>query len=234
MKVYFLYSDSTAKLFLSFLFGAFFMLPLWAQESDGDPTPPVIPVSVEGFFDDKGALVEMTMAKPFSPESRWGFLMLTEYYGDWSAKHQEENNSYMAQTHISYALFDNIMLIGGLFITDADGLRPTVGLEYFFERKNLFFLLVPRVDLTQSHNGEVLAYLTYTPPLKKDWSLYTRVEGLYNHDWDHGEHSYSYLRLRLGLSYKIFRFGIGTSFTSYGSEKFKDNRFGIFAGVLLF
>lgn len=224
----------TKPYFILFFLWTVSFSPLSAQEHEGNPVPPVIPVSIEGFFDDKGGLVEMSMAKPFSPDSRWGLLMLTEYYGDWSAKHQEENNNYMAQTHVSYALFDNIMVIGGLFYTNVDGLRPTVGLEYFYEKNDLFFLIVPRIDLTQSHNGEVLTFLTYTPQLKNDWSLYSRIEGLYNHDWDHGDHAYSYLRLRLGLSYKTFRFGVGANFSRYGTDKFHDNRFGIFAGVLMF
>lgn len=205
---------------------------VWAQTDTAEDTA-ASPISIESFFGSKGALVEMTFSKSFTPSSPFGILSISEYYGTYKADKQATDNQYMAQTYLTYRLHSNILLAAGAMMNNVDGLRPSVGVEYSLPGKDFFFLIMPRIDLTQTHNAEALSLIEYTPALKNQWSLYSRIEGLYNRDLQNKAHGISYLRLRLGLSYKIYRFGLGTNFAWYGPEKFNDNQVGIFAGILL-
>lgn len=212
-----------------------FSINLNAQESESEiQEEDTGIINIESFFSDKGPLVEMNLAKPFSPGSRFGIIALGEYSSTWDTKKQAEESGYMAQTHISYHILEHFDIFTGFFTSDVDGVRPTIGIQYLLSKGDFFFLAVPRMDLTQTHNGEILSVLEYTPRFDDNWSLYTRVEGLYNHLMDTGEHGYSYIRFRLGTSYKTFRFGLGANFTAYGPEKFKEQTYGVFAGVWLF
>lgn len=194
----------------------------------------VNPISVESFWGNRGALVEMTFHKPLKSQSKFGILSISEYYGTYNAKKQDDENQYMMQTHLTYNLFDNFDLVAGAITNNVDGLRPTAGFQYILPYKDFFFVAMPRIDLTQTHNAEILSLIEYTPSIHKKWSLYSRVEGLYNQDLKNNTHAISYLRLRLGTSYDIFRFGLGANFSSYGEDKFHENQFGAFIGALLF
>lgn len=207
-----------------------FNLPAFSQSSDD-----IAPISLENFWGNKGALVEMTFHKPLKNNSKFGVLSIAEYYGTYDAKKQGEENQFMAQTHLTYKVFNYVDFVLGAIINNVDGLRPTAGVQLALPlADNLFFVAMPRIDLTQTHNAEILSLVEYTPPINENWSVYSRVEGLYNQNLKDDSHGISYLRLRLGTSYDIFRFGAGVNFASYGPDKFKENQVGIFIGALLF
>lgn len=207
-----------------------FSTPTFSQSSDN-----VDPISLENFWGNKGALVEMTFHKSLKNNSKFGILSIAEYYGTYDAKKQGEENQFMAQTHLTYKLFNHFDFVLGGIINNVDGLRPTAGVQLALPvSDHLFFVAMPRIDLTQTHNAEILSLVEYTPPIHENWSLYSRVEGLYNQNLQEDSHGISYLRLRLGTSYDFFRFGAGVNFASYGPEKFKENQVGLFIGALLF
>ena len=114
------------------------------------------------------------------------------------------------------------------------GFRPSAGLQYVFANRQLLAVVLPRFDLTQTYNFETFGLFEYKPKFTQNWGLYSRVQGLYNHNTKLGFHDRSYIWLRLGASYKNFQFGLGTDLDFYGPDQINENSFGGFIRTELF
>jgi hypothetical protein len=204
------------------------------QEAAPLPPPPSGPVNLEPFIGTEGLLIATNYSKPLLPASRFGIFAITEFYGGHEKNGQPGQDRFMGQAHLTHKLLKNLSLSGGAITDQVNGFRPTAGVQYQLRPGDFFILFAPRMDLTPSHNGELFGFVEYTPRLKGDWRLYSRVQALYNQDLEHGTHAFSYLRLRLGAAYRSLRFGLGSNFSSYGPYKVQEEEFGLFVGALLF
>ncbi len=192
------------------------------------------PINLETLFSDKGSLIGLNFSRAIAPGSRFGIFSIAEHYGTHKIEEQLLGNSYMAQTHLTYQLFKNFNITAGGMITQATGFRPIAGLQYNLKLSDFFILLSPRIDLNQSYSGEILGFVEYTPQFNGGWGLYSRFQGMYTHNLKNDYHDISYLRGRIGASYKNFRFGLGLNFTYYGPTKVRQDDIGLFLGLLLF
>lgn len=230
----------TKKSFFSnllFLLAAGFLNPAFAQHQDqikGKVANPPSPVIIGSLIGNNGLHIETIFSKTFTPTSRFGVFGIADLYGVYDAQEQPMQNQQMAQTQITYRVAKGLNVSAGAFFEKHSGFRPTVGMQYSLFAGDFHFLVAPRMDLSQTYNGEVLSFVEYTPKLKNEWRLYSRAQGLYNRDMKNGIHAISYTWGRLGVSYKTYRFGVGADFNSYGPMKMKENNYGLFAGVLLF
>jgi hypothetical protein len=82
--------------------------------------------------------------------------------------------------------------------------------------------------LSKNSNAEGFVMAEYKPEINENWKIYSRVQGLYAQNLNSGEHARSYLMLRLGLSYKDIRFGLGANWDAYGPEKQSKQNYGVF------
>ena len=197
-----------------------------ATSSNGSPIP------IEAFATNKGLLMQMTVAKKFQPESKLGIFVLTEYYADYD--NEQPKHKYLIQTFLTYDLGKGFSAIGGGAINQASGFRPTVGIQYIYAKNDFFALIIPRVDLTETYNLEAFGFVEYKPKLNEKWGLYNRIQAVYNHNPKDNLHDISYIRLRAGLSYENFQFGLGANFAQYGPLKINENSYGIFARAVIF
>lgn len=214
-----------------------FLNPAFAQHQDqvkGKVANPPSPVIIGSLVGNNGLHIETIFSKTFTPTSRFGVFGIADLYGVYDAPKQPMQNQQMAQTQITYRVAKGLNVSAGAFFEKHSGFRPTVGMQYNLFTGDFHFLVAPRMDLSQTYNGEILAFVEYTPLIKNDWRLYSRVQGLYNRDLKNGIHAISYTWGRLGVSYKTSRFGLGADFNSYGPMKMKENNYGLFASVLLF
>lgn len=214
-----------------------FQTNIWAQSSNEHEqmSPPTVsPVIIETMIGNNGLNVQTIFLKPFSARSRFGVFGIADAYGVYNPKEQAIKNQQMAQTHLTYRIAKGLNVSAGALFEKHSGFRPTLGLQYNLFRNDFHLLLAPRVDLSQTYNGEMLTIVEYTPTLKGDWKLYTRAQGLYNQDFKNDIHSVSYVWGRIGVSYKNYRFGIGANYYWLGPKKITENNVGLFLGVLLF
>lgn len=213
------------------------LTPLWGQEPipAAPPRPPVTsPVNLEPFAGTRGMLIATNYSKPLAPASHFGIFAISEFYGVYQPEKQLRQDQFMGQAHLTYSLLRNFSISAGAITDQVDGFRPTAGLQYHVRYHDLFILFAPRIDLSQGHNGELFGFVEYTPALKGDWKLYSRVQGLYNRNLELDMHAFSYLRFRLGVNYRTFRFGAGANFSTYGPFKVHQDEYGVFLGALLF
>lgn len=214
-----------------------FVPSIFAQSIDADKvnrTPSLSPVVIGSVIGNNGVHLETFFSKSFNANSPFGVFGIMDLYGVYNTSEQPIQNQQMAQIQMTYRILEGLNVSAGAFFEIHSGFRPTVGLQYSLFAGDFHFLLAPRFDLSQTFNGEILGNLEYTPKIKNDWSVYSRVQGLYNRDLKNGIHSVSYVWGRLGASYKTYRFGVGGNFYSLGPQKIKENNYGLFVGVLLF
>ncbi|MCZ2460845.1 MAG: hypothetical protein LC128_14590 [Chitinophagales bacterium] len=229
-----------ARSFLSnllFLLAVGFMNPALAQqrgEGHNEGNNPPSPVIVESLIGNNGVNLETVFSKKFNPGSRFGVFGIVDLYGVYKANEQSFKNQNMSQTQLTYRIVKGLDVSAGAFFEKHSGFRPTAGLQYNLFAGDFHLLVAPRIDLSQTYNGELLGFVEYTPKIGNDWRLYSRAQGMYNRDLKNGLHSISYVWGRLGVSYKTCRFGVGANFNSFGPMKMKENNYGLFAGVLLF
>lgn len=197
-------------------------------------TPPISPVIVESMIGNNGVNLQTIFLKTFTPSSRFGVFGIADLYGVYNTHEQAFRNQQMAQTHLTYRVAKGLNVSAGAFFENHSGFRPTVGLQYNLFANDFHLLLAPRLDLSQTYNGEILGLVEYTPQIKGDWKFYSRAQSLYNRDLKNGLPSVSYVWGRIGVSYKTYRFGVGGNFYWLGPQKMTENNIGLFMGALLF
>ena len=223
------------KSILSLVFTIISITLAFAQTQDTTRSKTEIiasPIPIEAFSTDKGLLMQMTVAKKLQSNSKLGMFALTEYYADYN--NEKEKHKYLIQTFLTYDLGKGFSIIGGGAINQASGFRPTIGVQYIYAKNDIFALIIPRVDLTETNNLEAFGFVEYTPKINEKLGIYTRVQGVYNHNPKDNLHDISYIRLRAGLSYQNFQFGLGANFAQYGPLKINENSYGIFVRALIF
>lgn len=192
----------------------------------------IIPIPLEVFPADKGVLMQMVVTKKLAPDTRWGIFALSEYYGDYDR--EMPMDEFIAQTYLTYDVLPGLSVTGGTAINHVSGFSPSLGLQLAMPFKDFFFLIVPRVELIGNNNAELLGFVEYKPMFNEKWGLYSRVQALYAQNLQAKAHEISYLRLRLGASYKGFQFGLGTNHVNYGPMKFHKDFYGVFLRASLF
>jgi hypothetical protein len=196
------------------------------------PSKPSPPIPVEAFAGNKGLVFQMIVSKHFSPKSRFGFFNVTNFVGDYNTSNQK--NQYLSQSLITADIYKGFSVNAGVTMNYMTGFRPTAGLQYVFANREFLAVVLPRIDLTQTYNFETFGLVEYKPKFKNNWGLYTRVQGLYNHNTKLDFHDRSYVWLRIGASYKNYQFGLGGNFDFYGPMKVNENSFGVFLRTELF
>ncbi len=174
----------------------------------------------------------MTVSRHFSSKTRFGFFNVTNFIGDYATTAQ--HNEYLSQAFVTVDIWKGFAVNAGGAMQSVTGFRPSAGIQYVYASQRILALVLPRFDLTQTHNFETFALLEYKPKFSPQWGLYTRAQGLYNYNSDLGFHERSYAWLRVGVSYKQYAFGLGANFDFYGPAKVNQNSFGGFVRAELF
>lgn len=194
----------------------------------------ISPIIIEAIIGNNGVNIESVFSKKFTPTSRFGVFGIVDLYGVYDTEMQGIKNQQMAQTQLTYEILKGLDVSAGAFFEINSGFRPTFGLQYNLFVRDFHVLLAPRIDLSQTYNGEIIGIFEYTPQIKDAWRAYSRIQGMYNWDFKNELHNVSYIRARLGASYKIYRFGFGANFNNLGPQKIREHNYGLFAEVLLF
>jgi len=189
------------------------------------------PVTIEVLTGDVGIASQMIINKSFRSVPRLGFFSVTNISSKWN---ETTSKDAMSQANITFEIVKGLRLFGGMHYTPTTGLRPTSALMYTLNYKSLLLSLGPRIDLSKNSNAEGFVMAEYKPEINENWKIYSRVQGLYAQNLNSGEHARGYLMLRLGLSYKDIRFGLGANWDAYGPEKQSKQNYGIFLAASLF
>lgn len=194
-----------------------------AMAQDAPPAAqPSRPTPVEVFFGSDRVVTQITMMKKFSDNTRFGILASTYYAADY--ENELRNNESMNVLLLTYDLYKGLGLISGAALNSKWGFRPFAGGMYTYGNRAFATAFSSGFYLTESNNSESKGMVQYRHHLKDNWSLYSRLEGLFNLDMDTKKHDRGQLYGRLGVGYKAIGFGFATNLDWYGPNKvFKEN-----------
>lgn len=199
-----------------------------AQEATAVKQSPII---MEAFTGNRALAYQMMINKKIQSIPKLGFFSVTNIQPEWG---KPKIDDYMVQGNLTYSIIKGIDLSSGFIWNPVDGIRPSAGLIFSYGNPELLAVVNPRIDLSKNANFDALALVEYKPAMNEQWSLYTRLQGLYTHNLGYDFHSRSYVMLRAGLTYKDISFGAATNFDWYGPMKSNKNNFGAFVALSLF
>lgn len=201
-----------------------------AQNQSPDIAPGV-PINTEVLGSNRGLAFQMIIDKKIKSVPKLGFFSVTSLVGEWG---EDKVNDYMTQASLTYEIVKGLKLAGGFHVTPVKGMRPIAGLIYTKANPTWLFVANSRIDYSKDTNVEGMFLIEYKPKINNDWRFYSRIQALYEYNTVIDMKTRSYLMARAGVSYKEITFGLGTNIDYYGPEKFNENSYGVFVGVLLF
>jgi hypothetical protein len=123
------------------------------------------------------------------------------------------NNEVMNQVYLTHQLNPQFTVMGGLFFSNATGIKPALALQYAQRINDWFVVVVPRIDLANKGSFELMGMLEYEPQLSAKLKLYSRFQVMSNAGPFH--HNRSYQRVRVGVHVKKFQTGIAVNINEY-------------------
>ncbi|MDL5511115.1 hypothetical protein QSE00_04770 [Arenibacter sp. M-2] len=203
-----------------------------SAQTDNDEQKQSSPVIMEILVGNDGYASQMIINKGFSAIPRLGFFSVTNISSSWGEKLSQDA---MNQINLKYDFFKGMGVFGGVHYTPVTGLRPTTALMYTKGSGTFVFMVSPRlIGFNEGGIIEGFAMVEYKPTINENWSIYSRLQGLYNQTISDGNHARSYLMLRTGVSYKDFSFGLGANWDAFGAEKITKENYGVFLSANLF
>nr|WP_321454043.1 hypothetical protein [uncultured Carboxylicivirga sp.] len=200
-----------------------------AQQPEAKPTAPI---PLEVFLGGDGFTTQLVLDRKFGPDSKLGFFGLTYINANYEndGEFQESVNLSM----LKYDVFKGISVLAGSMYNSHWGFRPYAGAQYAYHSRTFMGMVNSGFHLTDTKNFETIVMLEYRPVIKNDWSLYSRVQGMYSYITTSSmHHDRSHLYGRLGVSYKNYSFGAAYNYDCYSPMKMTNNDFGVFIGILM-
>ena len=198
-----------------------------ATAQDAPPTPrPSAPIPVDLFFGNHRFVADVLVTKKFSESNKLGFLASTYFAADY--KNDLRENESMNVLLLTYDVFKGLGPVAGAGLNSRWGFRPFAGGQYVYGNKGFMAMVSSGFYLTQTNNSESRSIIQYRYPLKDNWALYSRLQGLFNLDMDTKNHERSSVYGRLGVNYKAYGFGLATNLDWYGPRKVLKENYGMF------
>lgn len=97
------------------------------------------------------------------------------------------------------------------FGSDAD-----TGIHFYKQKKAWTFFVLPSISLTNGGTYSWFSIIRFRPDLNEEWKLYTSLE-LFT-ALNKSDHLASTQRIRLGMDYKTFQFGLAMNLTEVGDD----------------
>jgi hypothetical protein len=184
------------------------------------------PIPIELVLGNSRLSLQSIINKNLPESKRFSFFSVTNFESDYSQN--ADGLDFINNSQISFEIYKGFGISSGVNINKATGLSPTLGLQYVFANPKWLFVVTPNLIFSTGNTSSVLSILEYKPKLTDLLKLYSRVQGLYNHNIKSSSHERSYLQLRIGLEYKSYQFGLASNFDYFGpNHSFKDN-YGVF------
>ncbi|GMQ34354.1 MAG: hypothetical protein EP311_03200 [Cytophagales bacterium] len=201
-----------------------------AQEaaSPAKPGPPSPPIPLELMFGHEQLNFQLIVKKKFSPTSKFDLLVISVFSENWN---QENNlgNSVVIPFQFNYNIGKKgFAIAAGGEGNSVVGFSPLVGLEHSYASKKWLAITVLNYLINEEQDLKLFGLYEFKPPINETWSLYSRVQFVYNLGLAENQHNRSFLYLRLGLKKGPLGFGLGANWDQYGSEKVAKDNFGVF------
>lgn len=181
------------------------------------------PIPVEGVIGQENYWYQHVVVRNFSANGKAGFFHVSSlhaFYDDY------KTDEIMSQSYLTYKVTPGIVAAVGTFYATGPGLSPSFAVQLFKKYKDVFMMIVPRIDIKKNGSYEAMGLIEYRPLLFPSVNLYSRLQAMSNLTDD--IHNRSYQNFRIGLDVKRVQFGFALNIDEYGKESKTRHNSGIF------
>lgn len=191
-------------------------------QSPNPPTP------VELMFGHERLDFQMVFKRKFAPESKFDILTIAVFSENYN-QDVRLGNSIVIPFQVNYALGKKGFALGaGGEANSVAGFSKLLGASHTFANKKYLAITVLNYLWNKGQDVKLFGLYEFKPPLNETWSLYNRVQFVYNYNLSEDHHNRSFLYLRAGLKKGPLGFGLGANWDQYGPNRILKNNFGVF------
>lgn len=183
---------------------------LLAQEKEPPIPVEIMPGHNRYFF-------QMVLKRQFAPESKFGFFTVTTFTSTYENNNAE--NRITLPVQIDYEFGKGFSAFVGTRINSFAGFTPIIGPKHTFISRNILAITLLSYYANGKNEVQSLGIYEFKPRLNDKWSLYTRMQFMYIHNFEENQHNRSYLYLRAGVKYGRWNFGLGANLDRFGPNK---------------
>ncbi|SFG48036.1 hypothetical protein SAMN04487988_104135 [Algoriphagus hitonicola] len=188
------------------------------------PEPP-IPIEIMPSSDQ--LYFQMVVKKQFAPTSQFNFFTVTTFTANYQNDMRKSSVLIPAQIQYEFGKKGFGVMAGGE-MNSVIGFYPVFGPLHTYASKEFLAVTVATFYVNQEQDFKLFGLYEYKPVLSEKWTLYTRLQFIYNQSIREGDHNRSYLYLRAGLKKGPMIFGIGANLDQFGPDKQYRDSFGLF------
>lgn len=187
---------------------------------------PEPPLPVEFMTGSEGVYFQSVIKKSFKPESKFAFFSIATFMSGY--ENEPESISIAIPVQIQYELGSGFSAFSGGRINNVVGFSPLVGLQHNIASRELLMISSVNYFVNEDHDLQLFGLYEYKPALANSSQFYTRMQFLYNHNPNEGQHNRSYLYFRLGIKNGKLAYGIGANLDRFGPFKDFIENYGLF------
>ena len=184
------------------------------------------PLPVEVMAGNNRANLLIIINRPIDAAGKFNFFNVTVGAADY--KNTPSETEIVLNNSITYAVGKGFSAASGLQWHYKLGFVPTVGIQFLKASPDYLIVIFPTYNFKPGPAIETVALAEFKPKLSDKLRLYTRLQGLFVRDIEHGVHARSGTSLRAGLTFDKFTVGLGSNFDAYGPLKFEKSNHGLF------
>lgn len=207
------------KTILPFLMVLGLQIPAQAQ-------PPEPPTPVEILLGHNDIYYQVVLKKAFDSQRKFNFFGLATYTANYEDRVADNRLITIAQ--LSYTFGKGFGVMAGTDINSFSGFSPVTGLQHNYASRKILAISVVSYFLNPESDLKFLGIYEYKPPINEKWSLYSRLQFMYNRSLKEASHNKSYVYLRAGLKRNAFIFGLGVNYDWSGPFKAYHDNYGGF------
>lgn len=217
------------NIFLFALSGIIVLLQLAnSGKAIGQIRPVIPPIPLELMVGHDQLNFQLVVKRSFTPESKFDLLVISVFSENWD-KNDKMGNSVVIPFQVNYNIGKKgFAIAAGGQANSVVGFSTTTGLAHNFANRKVLAISVLNYFINESQDLTFFGLYEYKPPINETWSLYSRLQMVYNHSLRENVHNRSFLYLRVGLEKGPFGFGLGANWEQFGSERILKDNFGIY------
>lgn len=140
--------------------------------------------------------------------------------------HESRQSELMSQSYATWTLTKNLKVGLGTFYATVPGLKPSLSLQFSRAYKRSYLIISSRTDLSTRPTFDIMSAFEVRPNLKKNLSLYMRIQTMFNYSYEAHKRSYQYFRF--GFEREEKQFGLAINLDAYGSNYSYKTNLGLF------
>ena len=164
---------------------------------------------------NKNVFADLQWLKPFDQRYRWSLFSRTRMTVDYDNRANLFSGAYLNLT--------SKMGFGGSLvgkISQTAGAGADAGVHFFKSKPISMLFALATVGLRQHLEYSWFSILRFTPKINERWKWYTSLELF--HLFNKNGHAFSVERVRVGLDFRGYQFGVAANFQQTGMD-FKTN-----------